>query len=232
MRNAIDINEPLPNAWSEAVRGIEYSADFEVRLDAASSSLAFVALTRSRGSVLSERLIWQHQFARARDANGIFEWMVERRHDWPFWGRLTSLIGSDRLLAAAAADVAKARTARAADLLRERREARAAFRKEQEISSYLIEKHGRFGVDLKRGGHKKGFFVIWFRESWERERFLDWWRPQHHRFAEFATIHDAQGASALERMLLREMQDTEKRIKAAGLGAGGRRPLRFYRGDE
>lgn len=231
MRDAVDINEPSGSNWRAADPGTQFSVDFELRLDAANTSLAFVGLTRSSGSILGERLIWQHQFARARDANGIFEWMVERQGDWPFWGRLTSLIGSDRLLAAAAADVAKARTARAADLLRERREVRAALRKEQEISSYLVEKHGQFGVDLKRGGHKKSFFVIWFRESWERERFLDWWRPQHHRFAEFAAIHHAQGASALERMLLREMQDTEKR-KAAGLGAGGRRPLRFYRGDE
>jgi hypothetical protein len=232
MRDAVDINGPFHSDWGQGDKETAFTADFDLRLDAASSSVTFVGLTRSSGKILNERLIWRRHFARRRDADGIFEWMIERQDEWPFWGHLTSLIGPDRLFAAAAEDVARARSARAADLLRNRNEARAARRKEQRISSYLVEKHGQFGVNLKRGGQKKGFFVMWFRESWERERFRDWWRPQHHRFAEFAALHDAQGAPALERMLLREMQDTEKRIRAAGLGAGGRRPLRFYRGEE
>lgn len=232
MRDAADIDGALGSAWRVAGPGTQFSVDFELRLDSTGTSLSFVGLTRCSGSILDERPIWQRRFIRARDANGIFDWMVERRADWPVWGHLTSLIGPDRLFAAAAADVARTRTERAADLLRKRKEARAVRRKEQEFSSYLVEKDGRFGVDLTRGDHRTGFFVIWFRESWERERFRDWWRSQHHRFAEFAALHEVQGASALERMLLREMQDTEKRIKAAGLGAGGRRPLRFYRGEE
>lgn len=194
--------------------------------------MSFMRLTRWGDAVLGERVIWQQHFDRRREAAGVFDWMVERQDDWPYWGRLAGLIGPDRLFAVAAADVAEVRTRRAADLLRTRMEARAAREREQEISSYLVDKHGQYGVNLRRGGHKKGFFVIWFRESWERERFRDWWRAQQHRFAEFAAFHNAQGASALERLLLREMQDTEKRIKAAGLGAGGRRPLRFYRGEE
>lgn len=232
MRDAAEINKALGSTWRAADPGPQLSVDFELRLDLAGKSLSFVGLTRCSGSTLDERPIWQHRFIRARDASGIFEWMVGRRDDWPFWGRLTGLIGPDRLFAAAAADVARARTERAADLLGKRKEAKAVRQREQEISSYLVEKDGRFGVDLTRGDERKGFFVIWFRENWERERFRDWWRPQHHRFAEFAVLHNAQGALALERMLLREMQDTEKRIKAAGLGAGGRRPLRFYRGEE
>ncbi len=45
-------------------------------------------------------------------------------------------------------------------------------------------------------------------------------------------MFDEEGALQLERRLLREMQETEIRIKRAGLSAGGRRPLRFYRGEE
>lgn len=232
MRDAGDIVLSLPLTWEGADPAGEFNVDYELRLDAPAAAVGFVRLIRWGEAILGESLIWQQHFDRRRDATGMFAWMAERREFWPFWGRLTSVIGPDRLFAAAAADVAKARSDRAAELARARKEARATRERRKEISSYLVEKGGQFGVDLRRGDERKSFFVLWFRESWERERFRDWWRPQHHRFADFSAFHDAQGASALERMLLREMQETEKRIKAAGLGAGGRRPLRFYRGEE
>lgn len=232
MRDAGDSDLSSTSAWSPAASASEFLVEFEPRLDAMSGVLDFVRVTRCGEAILGTHLLWRRHFDRRCEASATFDWMQERQDQWHLWGRLAGLIGPDALLAAAAADVAKARSGRAADLLRTRNEARAARKREQEISSYLVEKHGQYGVDLRRGGHRKSFFVVWFRESWERERFRDWWGPQHHRFAEFAALHDAQGASALERLLLREMQDTEKRIKAAGLGAGGRRPLRFYRGEE
>ena len=231
MRDAGDIDLSSTSTWGTAPTG-EFTVDYELRLDAPAPVVRFVCLTRCGEVILGERLIWQQQFDRLRHAKGVFEWMVERQEIWPFWGRLARLTGPDRLFADAAADVARTRSGRAAELARARVEARTARARRKEISSFLVEEDGQFGVDLTRGDERDGFFVLWFRERWERERFRDWWRAQHDRFPDFATLHDAQGAAALERMLLREMQDTEKRIKAAGLGAGGRRPLRFYRGEE
>jgi hypothetical protein len=110
--------------------------------------------------------------------------------------------------------------------LREEAVARAAL-----IDTFLVDAGGQFGLDLRRFGAKAGFWRIMFREKWERERFRDWFRCQRPRFQEFATFLADHDAVALERLLLAEMLATERRIKAAGLGAGGRRPLRFWRGD-
>lgn len=99
------------------------------------------------------------------------------------------------------------------------------------IASFLVDGNGQFGVDLRRPGAKTGFWRINFRERWERERFRDWFRNQRSRYDEFAAFLDGNDAVALERLVLREMLDTERRVKAAGLSAGGRRPLRFWRGE-
>lgn len=99
------------------------------------------------------------------------------------------------------------------------------------IESFLVDADGQFGLDLRRPGAKKGFWRIMFREKWERERFRDWFRCQRDRFQDFAAFLEANDAIALERLLLREMLDAERRAKAAGIAAGGRRPLRFWRGE-
>ena len=99
------------------------------------------------------------------------------------------------------------------------------------IDSFLVDAEGQFGLDLRRPGAKAGFWRIMFRERWERERFRDWFRCQRDRFEEFAAFHDAHDALALERLVLREMLDAERQAKAAGIAAGGRRPLRFWRGE-
>jgi hypothetical protein len=115
---------------------------------------------------------------------------------------------------------------------RERRRLREeADRRSVSIDSFLVDAGGQFGLDLRRFGAKTGFWRIMFRERWERERFRDWFRLQRARFEEFAVFLDEHDAVALERQLLAEMLDTERRIKAAGRGAGGRRPLRFWRGE-
>lgn len=205
---------------------------FEPVLDAQSNELRLVRTIHRGGSAVERANLWCQRYAHRRHAEAIFAWMTKRSHQWPLWGRLSQLVGPTRLLAVASAEVARERYEEAQRLLKARSNARKSRERARKIKSYLVERRGEFGVDLRRGGHDKGFFAIWFRQSWERERFRDWWRPQAHRFAEFAAFFDEHGGQALERMLLREMQETERRVKIAGLSAGGRRPLRFWRGDE
>jgi hypothetical protein len=233
MRAASTIDVLPQPEWSAAPVGpAPFTVAFEPRWDPGARSISFFRLIRHGHLTLCEDLIWRSEFDSGRGGACIFDWMLQRSADWSVWGRLTSLIGPSRLLASAAAEVAELRRERMATLLEVRSAAKAARKEERTITCYVVEKDGKFGINLTRGGHKRAFFVMWFRERWERERFRDWFRTQLHRSADFAAIHDQKGATALERMLLREMQDAEKRVKAAGLSAGGRRPLRFYRGEE
>ncbi len=70
-----------------------------------------------------------------------------------------------------------------------------------------------------------------FSEKWERERVLDWLRWQKSRFIEFRDLLAAEGSAAVERTIIAGMRETEANIKARGLSTGGRRPLRFWRGE-
>ncbi|MBB3348397.1 hypothetical protein [Sphingomonas sp. BK069] len=219
--------------WDAAPEGAGgFAVGFESRLEDGSASICFVQLFLAGSFVVSERVIWRCNLERPRLARDVLVWMRDRREQWQLWGRLTALTGHERLLARAIKEVTESRSRSAEKLLRRRQKERGAREREKEISSYLVDDDQHYCVDMRRGGHKEGFFVMRFREKWERERFRDWWVQQRHRFGDFAAYVDENGAAALERMLLREMQDTEKRIKKAGLGAGGRRPLRFWRGDE
>jgi hypothetical protein len=100
------------------------------------------------------------------------------------------------------------------------------------ISGYFREKKGRYLLELERGCVKaKPIWSIAFKGSWERDRFWDWLRWQTDRFEEFAEFMRDGSALDLERRLLREMLVTEQAVKKQGLGSGGRRPLRFWRGE-
>lgn len=217
--------------WPQQGRG-RTTLTYEPRLDAQSARLELVRILRRSGSPDEETVLWSRRYAHRRHAEAIFAWMTSRQEQWAVWGRLTPLVGPDGLLAAAGQAVAEERRGTAHKLLRKREKARKAREKAKHVHSYLVDDRGEFGIDLRRGGQEDGFFVIWFRQQWERERFRDWWRPQVGRFPEFAAFFEQHGAKALERRLLKEMQETERRVRLAGLSAGGRRPLRFWRGDD
>jgi hypothetical protein len=234
-----------PASWPHEAEGNPlYVVRFEPRKRTGlEPAIEFVRVITLGEQVLSERQIWEQVFAREVDMRRSYRWMQDHRHDWQLWGRISSVFGSSEITARMAFQFPEARAERLRMLLelraKKRREREKRERKEQErrerekvIELYLCEEEGQFGLEFMRGGHQKGFFKIWFRERWERERLRDWLRAHRHRFTEFATFHEERGGPALERMLLREMLDTEKRLKAQGLAVGGRRPLRFYRGED
>lgn len=192
-------------------------------------------------TLLDETELWRWVFPSFPDARRVIQWMQLFPDKWQAWGRMSSVFGSDQLMNWLEQEARSCRAARLENLrdqrrtiLRQRAKEERRRAKEKEVHSYLVddEKNRQFGIDLRRGGDKKGFFVIWFRERWERERFRDWWRCQKQRFGEFVAFLEEHGAAALERRLLQEMLIVEKKVKQAGMSAGGRRPLRFYRGEE
>ncbi|USR00340.1 hypothetical protein [Sphingomonas aerolata] len=89
----------------------------------------------------------------------------------------------------------------------------------------------KLGVELRRGPHAPPFLKLTFGAEWERERFWDWLKWQEHRHEEMAIKVEEAGADEVGRELLYEMLTTEQAVKKRGLGAGGRRPLLFWRGD-
>ncbi len=86
-------------------------------------------------------------------------------------------------------------------------------------------------VEFRRGGSTDAFWSIRFGEEWERERFLDWFKWQHHRLDEFAAHLDANDPASLRSLLLREMIETEQLARRNKLTTSGRRPLRLWCGE-
>jgi hypothetical protein len=184
-------------------------------------------------------VVWSAQFDILEQAALHHDWLVRNPARCTWLGRHASVFGPEEATSEIELGLEVDRLEVDEKRLKAARFAQeAAERAEQErrqrllIESFLDDADGWFGLNLRRGNEQKPFWVIRFRERWERERFRDWFRCQSQRFATWAEFLENNSADDLERMLLREMLETERRVKKAGLGAGGRRPLRFWRGDE
>lgn len=165
-------------------------------------------------------------------ARPVFDWMADRADQWPLWARLACLFG-EQAVTAIVVDGAE-RDAEQAALREEsaRLEAEERRRLHERIELFVLDpKNKRPGLSLESGDEDKPFFVMRFSEKWERERVLDWMRWQKPRFQEFRGIVEAEGAVALERVVIAGMRETEADVKRRGIGSGGRRPLRFWRGE-
>ena len=193
-----------------------------------------VTLARHSGDASPDEAgttVWSHTFDTDDETERCLQWMHSRPERWVYWGRLATVLGPVHLTAIVNDGLA--------DDAERRRKEEAATREAAEqdarlsliIESYLVERGGRFGVNLKRANEREAFWDILFRERWERERFRDWWNCQRGRFQEFAEYLEERSAVELERLVLHEMMETERQVKKAGLSAGGRRPLRFWRGE-
>lgn len=182
-------------------------------------------------AIVAAVTVWSLDTDDAAEAQQWWAWLSARPEQWSFWGRMLPLVGAAHLeglvRSGAAADAAHECDELEAARLRAERDAEL----HEVIESFLVDRGGRLGVTLQRGDEVEPFWTIVFGEKWERERFRDWWRWQRHRFADFAAFLEERDALDLERLVLAEMLATEKTVKAAGLSAGGRRPLRFWRGE-
>lgn len=165
-------------------------------------------------------------------ATMVFDWMVGQPSQWPLWGRIAVLFGEAALhpLVITAAEREAALAVRETEQARLGEEARV--QRHSQVDLFILDPKGnRAGLSLKSGDESSSFFVMRFSEKWERERVLDWLRWQMSQFVAFRDLHDSEGSVALERLIIAGMRETEAQVKARGLSSGGRRPLRFWRGE-
>jgi len=157
------------------------------------------------------------------DAQTLVEHMARLPHRWAPWARLVQIAGEApvRSMILAEADAV------AAELEELRRNALEQKKLAEAVQCYRFKKEPK--VELTKGGVP--FLVITFREGWERDRFIDWAWNQAEPYAAWHEYFEQHGQKALEKRLLNEMIRKEMAVKKAGMGAGGRRPLRFWRGD-
>jgi hypothetical protein len=166
-------------------------------------------------------------------ATAVFDWMTCHPDQWLLWGRIAVLFG-EPALRPVVIDAARRDFERmAVEQERFRLAAEEQERLRQTIKLFILDpRNSRPGLSLESGDETKPFFVMRFSEKWERERVLDWLRWQGDRYLEFRDIYVREGAVALERLIIAGMRETEAQLKANGRSSGGRRPLRFWRGEE
>lgn len=193
-----------------------------------------VALVRRNGDAPPEddgTRVWSHTFDTENDAAQCCQWMRSQAERLAYWGRLANVLGPAHVTVTVLKSLAHDSERRRKEEVKAREAAEEDARLSLIIESYLVERGGRFGVNLTRANEREAFWTILFRERWERERFRDWWNCQRDRFQEFTEYLEEHSPVELERLLLHEMLETERQVKKAGRSAGGRRPLRFWRGE-
>ncbi|KAA9019610.1 hypothetical protein [Sphingobium limneticum] len=176
--------------------------------------------------------VWSVLLGTPKAARTLHKWMMENPESWSVWGRLALRLGTEaagRMIMAAATRHEQARI----ESERERRDAEKEQRRlSREITLYYYDpKKKAPSLGLERGNESRPFFRMTFTEKWERDRVLDWIKHQRAHFADMEEMWAEHGALALERHILAGMRETERDVKARGMGAGGRRPLRFWRGE-
>ena len=239
--NAVVVAGPPspPSAWPTNADGDAPAGTTFRAAISRDREVAIIQLVHVGDRVASAAKVWSATFENADLAHERFRWLDARPADCVHLGRHARLFGAGQVGNAIEIGVTierirgeqeRARLAREEERLAEEASINAA--KALTIGSSLEDRQGQYGINLRRGDAAESFWIILFREKWERERFRDWFRYQRHRFAEWAEFLQDHAPIELERVLLAEMLATERKVKNAGLGAGGRRPLRFWRGEQ
>jgi len=220
--------------------GVGGPADERAVIEANHFGLAFwPAIDPRTGSVQLRRMtsdgvpsiVWCHVAGKG-DAQDIFDWMTTRPDHWYYWGRLVILFGDQGVEGVVVQEALRNAEVCAAEAEQERLDQEDRDRRHMHIDLFTLDdRNKRPGFSLESGDEDEPFFVMRFSERWERERVLDWLRWQKHRFIEFRYLHTEAGQVALERAIIAGMRNTETKVKTAGDAMGGRRPLRFWRGE-
>jgi hypothetical protein len=239
--NAVVItNTPLPTAgWPS---GFDDRAPADTVFRPAVSpdgETAIVQIVLIGDTIASADTVWSANFDDVDAAQDRFRWLDAHPDACTRLGRHARLFGPFNIGGEieVGVEIDRVRAERERERRRQederlRAEAEIKAKKARIIGSWLEDRDGQYGINLRRGDTDKAFWIILFREKWERERFRDWFRNQRHRFTEWAEFLESHSAIELERLLLAEMLETERRVQAAKLDAGGRRPLRFWRGEQ
>lgn len=230
--------EASSNCWPPAS---EHAARpmVAVTLEQHGSVLRIVRELSCDDEVVARVIAWSREYDEPQQAIDAYEALSARQADLIYWSVGSQALGREWLtpimaevVAGFVSDRDEARVRAAAEENKALEEAARELEEANEISAYFRERKGSFHIDLDRGSDtEKRVWSIGFDESWERDRFWDWLCWHTERFEEFAGYLEEATRLDLERKLLREMLVTEQTVKKQGLGSGGRRPLRFWRGE-
>lgn len=186
-----------------------------------------VLLFQPVGSAAPPEVIWSRRCNSAAEAEAVITGLENVGDGAAFFGRLLLLLGPEYLEDEVDLMISVERDRIDA----ERADALAVAAAHRRVSCYAPDKEGWFYLTLQRASASRPEWSIAFRGRAERERLRDWLRWQGHRYLAFLDHAAEHGAQALEKHLLAEMFETEKRVKKEGRGAGGTRPLRMWRGE-
>lgn len=176
--------------------------------------------------------VWSHRCGTPREADTLFGWMWTQASEWPVWGRTAVRLG-EGIVSPIILEGAQAAADAAAHAAANRERAEAERRRlARQITLWVFDsKKKRPSLGLERGCDDAPFWRMTFAERWERDRVADWLKFQKHRYVDFEALFLEHGDLELERLVLSGMRETEADVKRRGLSAGGRRPLRFWRGE-
>jgi hypothetical protein len=213
--------------------------EHSVRLEQIGAIVSLIREMSCGGEVVMRTVAWSAVHEGEDIATDAYEALGAHQKNLLYWSVAALTLGEACVSDIVAPLIAKFVEDRDAERERVAKQAEEARRKAEEklaaetaLGFWIKTKKGRYLLNLHRGG--SGTQPLWsiaFDEAWERDRFWDWIGQLEDRFAEIAAEAQKIDWADLERMLLREMLVTEQRVKKQGLGSGGRRPLRFWRGD-
>jgi hypothetical protein len=213
---------------------LEPSVSLEIDAD----MVRLVRELRCNGVPVLRTEAWSAKYAGPSFATDAYEALSLQRDRFTYWSVGASAMGPEWLTPIVEDHVSEYVQEREQSLAKANREAEEARKLEEQklaaaakITAYYRILKKCFAVTLEYGNDEKAFWSIKFDEAWERDRFWDWFNWQSDRYPEFAEYLKDGDRLELERKLLKEMLVTEQKVKKQGLGAGGRRPLRFWRGE-
>ena len=187
---------------------------------------AFVQIRRMVPCTISkDGFVAEWELSGAPDAiREIFGWISGKSEDCVVWARTARLFGADALTTTLTEGAQRDAEKRAVAAEESRLKEDCRLRQRMNIGLYILDEQGeRPGLFLKSEDMKIGFWKMRLSERWERERILDWLRWQKNRFVEFREIVEAEGAIALERLIIAGMLEKERDMKTRKVASGGLR---------
>lgn len=184
--------------------------------------------------VVAGGVVWTRSITDATEASDAFEGLRTAGDDLVYLAESALVLNSsvaDAIVDRHVAKFVEAEKAARAAAATEAAKAEKAAARDRNIAVYFTGDKKRPVLELGRGPLARPVLKLHFGASWERDRFWDWFKWQKHRHEEIADSVAEVGAEPVRRELLYDMLKTEQAVKKRGLGAGGRRPLLFWRGD-
>jgi hypothetical protein len=193
------------------------------------AEVAIVRTPRHLGSGLLCEDVWTNRFSDREAAHHVVRVMRGRPDRSAVWARMADILGTEFLTGLIEAEVAEADRVAFEELQRRRRYVHRREEVAREANAFHVSLVVEGLPRIVASGGARRFMVLKLHTTVEALRVWDWVRWQKSSLPEWCAIIETRGAAALERAILDGMLAQEGSFRAAGLSAGGRRPLRHWR---